>query len=97
MNTLFSTLELNLARNSPITLPRMFVGPGKRWYLAARPENDEEKLKADYVIQAKFDPICEAILTGKEIDLVVILSREMRFTQFIDVRGEDIFEKSVYI
>ena len=23
--------------------------------------------------------------------------REMRFTQFIDVRGEDIFEKSVYI
>ena len=23
--------------------------------------------------------------------------REMRFTQFIDVRGEDIFEKYVYI
>ena len=23
--------------------------------------------------------------------------REMRFTQFIDVRGKDIFEKSVYI
>lgn len=30
----------------------------------------------DYVIQAKFDPIREAILTGKEIDHVVILSRE---------------------
>lgn len=30
INTLFSGLELKLARNSPITLPRMFVGPGKR-------------------------------------------------------------------
>lgn len=30
VNTLFSALELKLARNSPITLPRMFVGPGKR-------------------------------------------------------------------
>lgn len=30
VNTLFSGLELKLARNSPITLVRMFVGPGKR-------------------------------------------------------------------
>lgn len=30
VNTLFSALELKLARNSLITLPRMFVGPGKR-------------------------------------------------------------------
>lgn len=30
VNTLFSALELKLARNSPITLPRMFIGPGKR-------------------------------------------------------------------
>lgn len=30
VNTLFSVLELKLARNSLITLPRMFVGPGKR-------------------------------------------------------------------
>ena len=30
INILFSGLELKLARNSPITLPRMFVGPGKR-------------------------------------------------------------------
>ena len=30
VNTLFSGLELKLARNSPITIVRMFVGPGKR-------------------------------------------------------------------
>lgn len=30
VNTLFSGLKLKLARNSPITIVRMFVGPGKR-------------------------------------------------------------------
>lgn len=62
VNTLFSGLELKLARNSPITLVRMFVGR----------ENAEVRGR-EYVMQQKFDPVREAILTGKDIEQMVMM------------------------
>lgn len=62
VNTLFSGLELKLARNSPITLVRMFVGR----------ENAEVRGR-EYAMQQKFDPVREAILTGKDIEQMVMM------------------------